>query len=98
MLALLTAGIPEDEFGDLADEQGARGKSLAWILATVEGRRRDAAAAGTVPVVVKEWHETASGIEAKASELGLEKRFDEAFPAFKERVFKAAGIRNDLAA
>lgn len=98
LLALLTAGIPEAEFGDLADEQGARGKSLAWILATVEGRRRDAASAGTVPVVVKEWHETASGIEAKAVELGLEKRFDEGFPAFKARIFEAAGVRRELAA
>ena len=98
LLALLTAGIPEAEFGDLADEQGARGKSLAWILATVEGRRRDAAAAGIVPVVVKEWHETASGIEAKAVELGITKRFDEGFPAFKARIFEAAGVRRELAA
>lgn len=82
----------------MADEQGARGKGLAWILATVEGRRRDAAAAGTVPVVVKEWHETASGIEAKAVELGITKRFDEGFPAFKARIFEAAGVFRELAA
>jgi len=100
LLALLTAGIPENEFGDLADEPGARGKSLAWILAAIEGRRRDAAAAGTVQVVVKEWHETASGIEAKAVELGIPRETEngiDAFPAFKDRVFAAAGIHAEAA-
>lgn len=43
-----------------------------------------------VPIPVKEWHETASGIEAKAVELGLTRRFDEPFPAFKDRVSAAA--------
>lgn len=100
LLALLTAGIPECEFGDLADEQGARGKSLAWILAAIEGRRRDAAAAGAVPAVVKEWHETASGIEAKAVELGIPRETEngiDAFPVFKDRVFAAAGIHAEAA-
>lgn len=43
LLALLGAGIPEDEFCDLALEDKAKGKGMAWILATVEGRRKDAA-------------------------------------------------------
>lgn len=47
--------------------------------------------AGSV-VVVKAWHESASGIEAKAAELGLTKRFDESFPVFKARVFEATGL------
>lgn len=100
LLALLTAGIPEDEFGDLADELGARGKSLGWILATIEGRRRDAASVGTVPVVAKEWHETASGIEAKAKELGIPRETAngmDGFPAFKARVFAAAGLTEGVA-
>lgn len=50
------------------------------------------------PIPVKEWHETASGIEGKAVELGIEKRFDEGFPAFKDRVFEAAGLKLGVAA
>ena len=86
LLALLTAGVPEAEFGDLADEDGAKGKSLAWILATIEGRRRDAAAAGTVAVTVKAWHESASGIEAKAVELGVERGTEIGRASCRERV------------
>ena len=71
---------------------------MGWILGAVEGRRRDAASAGTIQVVVKEWHETASGIEAKAADLGIKKRFDEGFPAFKARVFEAAGLNLGVAA
>lgn len=44
------------------------------------------------PIAVPEWHESASGIEAKAAEFGLTRRFDESFPVFKLRVFEAAGM------
>ena len=40
-------------------------------------------------IPVKAWHETGPGIEAKALELGLSRRFDEAYPLFFDRV-KAA--------
>lgn len=46
LLALLASGVPEAEFSDLAEEPIAKGKGLAWILAAVEGRRRDAASVG----------------------------------------------------
>lgn len=46
LLTLIEAGCTEDEFADVAAE--AAGKGFAWILATVEGRRRDAATAGPV--------------------------------------------------
>lgn len=49
LLALLTAGVPEDEFVDLASEPQARGKGMAWILAAIEGRRRDAAGVSIPP-------------------------------------------------
>lgn len=39
----------------------------------------------------KEWHETASGIAAKALELGVSQRDAEPFPQFKARVFAASG-------
>ena len=38
----------------------------------------------------KAWHESASGIEAKASELGIRKQDFPTFPAFKAAVVKAA--------
>lgn len=53
--------------------------------------------AAVVPIAVKEWHESASGIEAKAAELGLTRRFDEPFPTFKARVFEAAGLEVEAA-
>jgi hypothetical protein len=45
-------------------------------------------------VTVKAWHESASGIEAKGRELGIDPPdpIRGGFPAFKERVFKAAGL------
>lgn len=48
------------------------------------------------PIPVKEWHETASGIEAKAGELGLSRRFDEAFPLFRARVEDAVKVAAGL--
>ena len=49
LLALLAAGITPDEIGEVAREPKARGKGMAWVLAAVEGRRRDAASVGAVP-------------------------------------------------
>jgi hypothetical protein len=48
LLALLAAGITPDEFVS-AGMDAREGKSFNWILATAEGRRRDAAAVGTLP-------------------------------------------------
>ena len=44
-----------------------------------------------MPVPPQAWHETWSGIEAKGESLGLFRADGEAYPAFKARVFKAAG-------
>lgn len=49
LLALLAAGITPDEIGEVAREPRARGKGMAWVLATAEGRRRDAAAVAPLP-------------------------------------------------
>lgn len=51
--------------------------------------------AGPPPVITaKAWHESASGIEAKGAELGIAPPDPQTggFPAFKARVFKAAGM------
>lgn len=50
-----------------------------------------------VPIPIRSWHESASGIEAKGAELGLSRRFDEPFPTFKARVFEAAGLEVEAA-
>lgn len=49
LLALIAAGATSDEFADLAAEPCAKGKGFAWLLAAVEGRRKDAEAMGTIP-------------------------------------------------
>jgi hypothetical protein len=43
LLALLAAGITDDELADAAADAVAKGKPFAYALATAEGRRRDAA-------------------------------------------------------
>jgi len=47
--ALLDAGISTAELADAAREAVDRGKGFAYALAVAEGRRRDAAAVGTLP-------------------------------------------------
>lgn len=42
LLALLEAGITDDELADAAADAVAKGKPFAYALATAEGRRRDA--------------------------------------------------------
>jgi hypothetical protein len=49
LLALLEAGISPDEIIAVAKEPAARAKGFAWILATAEGRRRDAAKVRPLP-------------------------------------------------
>lgn len=46
------------------------------------------------PIAIKPWHESASGIEAKGKELGIDPPdpLTGGFTAFKARVFKAAGM------
>lgn len=49
LLALLAAGLTADELAGIAAEPNAKGKGFAWILATAEGRRRDAASVTALP-------------------------------------------------
>lgn len=98
---LLEAGVTDEDLAETARELAGKGKArFALLLSTVEGRRRDAAEKAAVPAApVAPWHETRSGIEAKGVELGIgawdETAFNlgrgEHFPAYRERVFKAAG-------
>lgn len=49
LLRLLEQGATADEFRGHAVEAVAKGKGFAWVLATLEGRRRDAAAIALAP-------------------------------------------------
>lgn len=97
LLALLDAGLTADEIVAVGPEAAEKGKGFAWVLATAEGRRRDAADVQPVPALRREeWFMTAPGIEAKAAELGIVQQRDEHFPAFKARVYTAAGVTDDM--
>ena len=97
LLKLLNDGLTVDEIASVGPEAKAKGKGFAWILAAAEGRRRDAATAASLPALPsEEWFMTASGIEAKAAEHGITKQRDETFPAFKARVYEAAGITDEM--
>ena len=97
LLKLLNDGLTIDEIASVGPEAKAKGKGFAWILAAAEGRRRDAAATASLPALpAEEWFMTASGIETKAAEHGITKQRDETFPAFKARVYEAAGVTDEM--
>lgn len=72
--ALLDAGVTAQDLADTAAELVAKGRGrFRLLLATIEGRRRDAAAAGALPEVQRvPWDHSRSTIVSKALELGLE--------------------------
>lgn len=97
LLALLEAGLTVDEIVAVGPEAKEKGKGFAWILATAEGRRRDAAQVAALPAKAeKPWFLSASGIEAKGAELGMVQTRDEVFPVFRLRVLEAAGVTDDM--
>lgn len=49
LLALLKAGLTEDELVSAGQEAHSKGKGFAYALAVAEGRRRDADAVGNLP-------------------------------------------------
>lgn len=71
-----------------------------FLLTMIQDIVQKSNGGGTSPAVVREWHETASGIEAKGRELGIPppSAATGGFPAFKARVFKAAGMGMEAAA
>lgn len=97
LLALLDAGLTVDEIAAVGPEAKEKGKGFPWILATAEGRRRDAAQVGSLPAAqTKPWFVSGSGITTKGEELGLFERDFETFPAFKAAVFRRAGVTEDM--
>jgi len=97
LLASLDAGLSVEEIASIGPEAKKKGKGFAWVLATAEGRRRDAAAVASLPGLPKApWFMTSTGIEEKAKELGIAQRAGEQFPYFKARVYEAAGITDEM--
>jgi uncharacterized protein YdaU (DUF1376 family) len=97
LLKLLEDGLTVDEIASIGPEAKTKGKGFAWILAAAEGRRRDAATTASLPALPsEEWFLSASGIEAKAAAHGITQQRDETFPAFKARVYRAAGVTDDM--
>jgi len=70
----------------------AGGAFIPYPATWLRGERWDDIHEVTLPNVVNEkpWHETATGIEAKGKELGLDPSQFESFPHFKVAVMRAA--------
>jgi len=68
------------------------GKYIPYAASYLRGERWDDIHEVVLPNVVNEkpWHETATGIELKGKELGLDPSQFESFPHFKVAVMRAA--------
>lgn len=102
LTAWVNAGITDSQFREAYDiavmeriETGDVGPVNVGYLDVFVGKVMNPSdAPSSVSGVKKAWHESAAGIEAKGKELGIPDP-DPAtggFPAFKARVFKAAGV------
>jgi len=70
LLRLLAAGVTAQELADAAVVLVAKGKaSFAYLLRTVEGQRRDAAAKAAVPVASRPGPTTASDAAERTAEM-----------------------------
>lgn len=98
LIDLLKAGITPSEIVSVAAEPKAKGKGMAWVLATVKGRRQDASQSAPLPKasVEKQWFESAGGIEQRGRELNVTLQPGEAFPMFKARVFEKADLPDEI--
>lgn len=96
LLALLKAGITEEEIVSAAEEPASKGKGLAWLLAKVEGRRRDSAVENLPAKYEKPWFMSSPGIEAKAKELGIAQCPGEVWVTFRNRVYAEAGVTDEM--
>lgn len=93
---LLAAGVTAEDLAATATELVRQGKGrFALLLATVEGRRHDAAAAGKVPAApaADPW-ETRAGVDGIALDLGMQP-WDECchWPVFVAKVRAAAAAQ-----
>jgi hypothetical protein len=100
LVGLLNAGMTVQELVDAAAYAASIGRGTAYALARAEGRRRDAAAAASLPAAPVAGAldpDSRGGIEASAAALGLAAwdQTREQWPQFAARVRKA---RSDASA
>lgn len=99
VVAWVKTGVSDPEFREAYDLAVFRRQQASdpspinpkFLLAMIQDIVQQSKGGGTSPAVVREWHETAFGIEAKGKELGIPPP-DAAtggFPAFKARVHEA---------
>lgn len=78
------AGISMEAALQICVERGWRGFKAEWLLPKPGAKPLEEA---------KPWHKSASGIKEKAKELGIDEgRFDGDWLAFREAVYKEAGV------
>ena len=105
LIAMIEAGVSdavfEDAYRQAVQQRADQGDTgpinvgyLESVVASILGKTNKDPKRSAVMAVAARWYETASGIEAKGVELGIEPAKPETggFPAFKARVFKAAGM------
>ncbi len=99
---LIDAGVTTEQFADMAAELVGKGKGrFVLVLATLEGRLRDAAAAAAIPAVQRlPWDHDRTTIVAKAAELGMPAWDEYAFSVGRGETFQAytARVRKAVAA
>lgn len=73
LLALLEAGVTDDELADAAAEAVSKGKTFAYALAVAEGRRRDAANGEAIPgaAAPPDWREIRREVIDRGCRLGI---------------------------
>lgn len=108
LAAWVNAGITDSQFREAYDiavmeriEAGDASPVNVGFLDVFVGKVMNPGdAPSSVSGAIKAWHETASGIESKGKELGIPppSAATGGFPAFKARVFKAAGMAIEAAA
>lgn len=93
LLRLLQAGVTAEDLATTATELAGKGKGkFALLLATVEGRLKDAAAAGAVPVAAvrkDDWRGNDRSLRRMALQLAVPSYPDDTIDVFERRVVKA---------
>ena len=108
VVAWVKTGVSDPEFREAYDlavfrRQQANDPSPInpkYLLSFIQEIVQQAKGGVTIPTVTREWHESASGIEAKGKELGIPPP-DAAtggFPAFKARVHESVARMDRVAA
>lgn len=96
--SMLQAGYTVDEIASIGEESRSRGKGMSWVMATAEGRRRDAAVttfpAGKNDRGAPAWWTSEATIIAKGEEIGIRPRPGETMDQFKGRINVEIGRRH----